>query len=305
MSKMSLWQKWKRVSLPNKLMVVSTGIMAFATICLVVAGVLQYLASRDQLTAVREQANIMQKQLDAMNNSSNQTNDLIAATRDTANASQDVARQNGELVSAAQKQANSSITQANASQTQANTSVAQAEVAKQALAATQSSARATEQATQIAARSFALTQQPNVTTSGTKIENFAVGKHPTIRYLIMNNGSTPIHNVVSESKLHISATPPPTNFPVWDEKLVVGYYGGFMPAGGTKAADTTFTNWQPTEEMFSAITTGSVKIYVLGEIRYRDGLRRKWHYRFCGEYMPADGSFLSCGENNEPLQPEN
>jgi hypothetical protein len=58
---MKLSQRWRQVSLPNKLMVISTAIMAVATLFLVVTAVLQYLAARDQFRAAERSAQIAEQ----------------------------------------------------------------------------------------------------------------------------------------------------------------------------------------------------------------------------------------------------
>jgi hypothetical protein len=270
------------------------------------------------------QSVMMSGQLESMKSSSDQTQEMIRAMQKQANASQDLASTSATQARAMQgqldamqaqadtlkasleetrKAANAATTQANASQTQAKASVAQAEVARQALGATQSSARATEQTSQIAANSFALTQQPNVQLVDPTISALEAEKHPVFTALIMNSGAAPINSVISLSKLYISPTRPPLNFPIWDDQVIGGDPGLFIPAGGKKLSRSVYENWALSQRGLDVIKSGRTKLYILGEIRYRDGLGRRWHYRYCAEYVPADSRLLGCGESNSLQEP--
>lgn len=285
MSKMSLRRRWKQTTLANKLMVVSTGIMAFATVFLVVAGTLQYLAAREQLQAVREQGNIMQRQLDAFRESSiqttNQTNDLIAATRETANASQSVAEQNKDLVKHAGEQAN-------ASQTQAAASVTQAEAARQ-------SARATELTAGITQKSFYIGERPYVWVREMTMSGLAAGQQPKIEVVFENAGRTPALNFLQQTEF--APSPQPLADILGYGQVTTSPSQGFIPAGG--AISKTHTNPIPIDESdVERINSGKVFLYFYGIATYDDGSGQKHTLKFCGLYVPSRNTFQSCSFYN-------
>ena len=287
MSKVSLWQRWKKTSLPNKLMVISTGIMAFATVCLVVAGILQYLAAREQLQAVREQANIMRAQLESMKSSSKQTQDLIAATQQTANASQSVAEQNKELVKHAGEQAA-------ASQTQANASVAQAEAARQTAIAVGSSAKATERSAEVAAQSFLVGERPYVSVQNINFVRFTVGQTAAVEVVFINRGKTPAYltnqntitlqqRSLTEADFHLRNLEPVNTVIVLPNEPVKIEYEA---------------DWVLTPARLDALMAKTAWFYVYGIGFYDDAAKQRHRFTYCGVYDPKTKFLILCDSGN-------
>jgi len=68
---MTHWQRWKQISLPNKLLVVASILMAFGTLFYGGVAIFQYRMMREQsetakrqLAAMQEQSDVMQKSLE-------------------------------------------------------------------------------------------------------------------------------------------------------------------------------------------------------------------------------------------------
>jgi cytoskeletal protein RodZ len=172
---MTLWQRWKQTSLPNKLLVSASILMAFGTLFYSGVAIFQYRMMRDQsettkgqLRAMQEQSNVMQRSLDTFREQSNtmkeQTNtlkDSLAETRKAANA--------------AVAQANASMRQASASQVSAR--------------AAEISAKAAEKGTEISRQAMVAGNSPIISVTGVEWETFANGKSVWLRLNIGNAGN--------------------------------------------------------------------------------------------------------------------
>jgi hypothetical protein len=290
-------ESFKRTQLRHsRRTLIATWVIAVATIAYMFFAYLQWREIHTQVDLIRESSSQTQQMIAT-------TQNMASATQNSANAMRDVAVESGKTANAATNQAIAAGEQVGISQNQANTSAAQANSMKQLAAATGSSARAAERSAQVAAQSFALSEQPNIAISGAQMQNMVVGKKLTFKYFIENDGSTPLHGIKSQARPYIGHSPPPASLRTWYENLTADDIGSLIPAQGKKTADTTF-DWVLTEEQFNAIKEGSINFYMVGEIHYLDGLGRRWQYRFCGRYVLAENTFLSCGESNAP-QPSN
>ncbi|HKC65467.1 MAG TPA: hypothetical protein VKB86_17630 [Pyrinomonadaceae bacterium] len=285
---MKLSQRWKQVSLPNKLMVISTTIMAFATVFLVIAAIFQFLTVREQtgtakeqLKIVREQSNSMQGQLNAIQEQANAMREQTNTMRDTLTETQKMVRQNERIVGAAE--------------TQANASLAQAETAKQSVGFAASSARAALQTAQTASQSFVIGERPYVWVKELHLNDLIAGKRPSVEVIFENAGRTPALNFLQQTQFA------PTNQPLTD---IVGYgqtktapSQGFIPAGGT--ISKTQTNPIPIDKSdVDAIESGRVLLYFYGIASYDDGIGKKHTLKFCGLYVPSRNTFQACSFYN-------
>jgi hypothetical protein len=278
---MKLSQRWRQVSLPNKLMVVSTAIMAVATLFLVVAAVLQYLAARDQLKVVGEQANIAQRTLESMNDSSKQTERLIKAN-------EALAEQNSELVKHAGEQANASHTLADASQTQANASTVQAQAAKQSIGFAASSARAAEQSVRISEQAIIIGNRAYLSFDEIGIDDLVAGKRalPYIVWSNDGNSSAEISGVIQfgirPNVLRSCDYSDPSTAPI--APLVISPH---------KAKRQRFSIEAPTSAQIEAIENESMYFVMCGRANYVT-LGKSYPLEFCMYYSTKFKSFLQC-----------
>jgi uncharacterized protein YlxW (UPF0749 family) len=123
---MNLYQRWKRVSLPNKLLASASVLMAFGTLFYAGVAIFQYRMTREQadttksqLKAMQEQSNVMQRSLDTLRDQANsaraQTNTLNETLRET------------------KKTADATVSQANTSRLSARAAERSVEISSQSL----------------------------------------------------------------------------------------------------------------------------------------------------------------------------
>jgi hypothetical protein len=130
---MNLLQRWKQVSLNNKMMVISSCLMAVATILLTVAAFLQYLTYTKQLRAMEGQLDAMNRSLVIAVNATVATQNMAADSAQQAAISRNLVDQNKDLITAARTQAKASLIQANTSRISAKASQTSADAAKQSV----------------------------------------------------------------------------------------------------------------------------------------------------------------------------
>jgi len=179
---MKLSQRWKQTSLPNKLLVTASGLMAFGTLFYAGAAVLQiHILNR----SAQQQAE--------------QTNRLIAASERTANT--------------AQTQANTSASQANSIAEQSKTMKESLGLTNRAVTAgekqantSQVSARAAEQSANIAREAMVATTRPYVAAFSVPFEGIEVNKIVSNTVKFANDGNSPAE-VSAEAQFVISDLP--------------------------------------------------------------------------------------------------
>src|SRR5437016_3221398 len=116
-------QRWRKTTIANRMLVISSCFMALATGFLAIAAVIQYLTLRGQLRTMQAQQATMQEQAGAAKRSADIAADQSQAVRDSAKAAKDSAaaastltEQNKEIIAAARTQANASKTTANSAE---------------------------------------------------------------------------------------------------------------------------------------------------------------------------------------------
>ncbi|MDX6531258.1 MAG: hypothetical protein QOH41_3548 [Blastocatellia bacterium] len=168
---------WKRTSLANRRMVWLTAIVAFATLCLAVASLFQYLTARQQSKAATEQAGTAKEQANSMRE---QTNTLKSSLDET------------------RKAANAAVTQANASLSQAGTSQKLVQQNEQSVIAAIAQAKAAQGSTataqdalRVAREQFLRDTRPYVWSAFFKLFDIEPGKKLTANVGFVNYGKSP------------------------------------------------------------------------------------------------------------------
>lgn len=264
--KMPLSQRWKQTSLPNKLMVFGTGIMAIATLALVVAAVFQYLTSREQSKAAqlqaniaKDQADIMKRQLDSMDltlvevrKEANAAVDAAIAAKDSASAARDAVRQNEDLIESTKIQANTS----------------------------EVSARAAELSAQFARQSYEAGQQAKVFFKSVKWREKPVADKKFLADLGYSNAGATAYNVSIEMSSAVKPAsfkgilPCDNTFTDTDEVL---------ETGAEQIAVTDFALLL-SKEGERRLDEGTALIWIYGHVGWEDSLRRKSHFAYCYAY---------------------
>ncbi len=120
----------------NRLLVISSLLMAVATFCLAIASFYQYRTFQSQLATMREQAAAAKKSVDISLDQAQAVRDSAKAAKDSAAAANMLTEQNKELIGAAKTQANASMSQANTSDVTAKSAQRSAEIAREAMIVT-------------------------------------------------------------------------------------------------------------------------------------------------------------------------
>ena len=270
---MTLWHRWKKVSINNKLTIYMSAILAVAT-------TLYTLMYRSQVKFAEENAR----------QTSEQTNRLIAASErlaaSTKEALEETKRINQESADRAERATRATENQADASVIQAETSRA--------------SARAAEQSALAATQSLAVGERPYIATKAVEFRNFEEGKKPSIAVFFDNTGKTPGLNasmrtysaIRGERKLGEVKYPPVESVstsviqPGCCHRQVINAFNRDLPQEVVNA-------------MIQAIKDGKLWLYVYGIADYEDGVGKHHTLKFCRYYdLRNAGEFTYCAEHN-------
>ncbi|HVS81906.1 MAG TPA: hypothetical protein VHE60_09225 [Pyrinomonadaceae bacterium] len=121
------------------------------------------------------------------------------------------------------------------------------------------------------------------------------GEPPAVLVVFRNAGRTPAWAFTSGAGLVVSNKPiaevikeNPVPRPVAD--LV-----NFVPAGATRRVDFEMRNIRLTQEAISDIANGTVRLFVMGSVQFRDFRKKQRVFRFRSFYDPASNSFFEAG----------
>jgi TolA-binding protein len=269
--KMPLRQRWQQTSLPNKLMIGASLLMAFGTLFYAAVAVFQYRMMREQsettkaqLEAMRQQSNTIQGQLDTMKDQASTMREQTDTLKDSLTETQKIVRQNEQAVKAAGISAG----------------------------AAQTSANATVEGARIAGRALSIGNRPYVGATVT-VANLGDDKIPVFTISLTNAGNTPardLHAVATIDPRKNSLPPNPD-----DESGSLRKSQAVLVRGATMAL--TFRNQErPLNQGAMAILeAGQEVIYVYGVVSYTDDISSKCHIlRFCTFYNPKFARFESC-----------
>jgi hypothetical protein len=126
---MTLWQRWKKVSINNKLTIYMTAILAVATTLYTLMYFSQVKFTEENARQTSEQTNRL------IAASEKQAAGIREALEETKRANRDAADRAERALSATEKQANASLTQANTSQIAARAAEQSARISEQTLRA--------------------------------------------------------------------------------------------------------------------------------------------------------------------------
>lgn len=119
-----------------------------------------------------------------------------------------------------------------------------------------------------------------------------VGQYPTIRIIFVNGGKTPAAGFVSYARLILSTksiAEAMKDFPL--EEFKSAENGSLLTPGMERRVEFPQMNLTITIERLSAINTRAVKLYVVGEARYRDIQGRELVLPIRAVYDPSEGGF--------------
>jgi len=270
---MNLWQRWKKVSINNQLMIYMTAILAVAT-------TLYTLMYRSSVKFAEQSARQQSEQTDRLIAASER---LAASTKEALDETKRVNRESADRAERALK----------AAEEEANASAIQSETSR-------TSARAAEASAKIAAQSFNIGERPYIATRAIEANNFAAGQRPTITIQFDNSGKTPALNSRVRSYSAIRA----------EKKLGAVTYPA-VPSLSTSIVQSGCCHKQiipafavdlPQEAinaLIEAIKQRQVWFFVYGIADYDDGAGKRHTLLFCQYYnADLDGLFSYCGEHN-------
>jgi hypothetical protein len=122
------------------------------------------------------------------------------------------------------------------------------------------------------------------------ISSFDETHTPRASFTMRNLGQTPAHNVVSRGEIAALPYPLPIGFklpPVSGPVSSVTDLFPNVPLIGNRTKATPFTIAELT-----GIRNGSMRVYIFGEIRYRDVFGRRRRTTFCNSVNPDDEAIL-------------
>jgi hypothetical protein len=252
---MSLWERWKKVSINNKLMIYMTAILAVAT-------TLYTLMYRSQVNFMKENATQTAEQTNRLVNASER---LAQTTNNTLEEAKRVNKETGDRADRATKAIE---TQANASMSQANTS--------------QVSARAAEKSAGIAYQSFIATQRPQVFISAAGLHGGAlvVGQESVIDLELTNSGPVAAVCHFRDMTFFFNLAPFMTVLEYQHTSKPVTY--NLSPT--SRVYIHPHFPFPATKERLDAITEGRARLYFYGRGEYRDDLGRTFPLLFCFIY---------------------
>jgi hypothetical protein len=232
-------------------MVWLTAIVAFATLCLAVAALFQYLTARQQSKAaieqagtVKEQANVMQRQLNTM--------------QDQANSAREQTNTLGQSLGETRKSVNAAERQASASMVQANTA---------------------RQAVEVSTRSLQMEQRPIVVVSFINLkDDVKAGEKTSATVAIVNTGRTPAvkAQIVHHIGFALGQEPPPVSGPEPPEEPSVA-----VLAPNVVFPNDVMTEHAITDQEFNGLTIAKYRVFVWGQITYDDLFGNHYRTEFC------------------------
>lgn len=260
-------ERWKHVSVNNKLMVISSCLMTVATVVLVIAAYLQYRTYQAQLQTMNGQLSTMNDALMESRKGADAAVDAAKAAKDSASAANDAIKQNKDLVKAAQDQAG----------------------------AAQTSASATVAGAQVAAKGLYVGNRPYIGVGDVTGVNMTDGQVPEFTARFKNTGNTPARDLHVLVQVDPRTDPLPKN-PVYDNSTKQSQT--VMTTGSVFAVK--IINPLPIKQGGTAILKArKVFLYLYGMATYKDDLSDRCHVlRFCTLYNPDSKDFEWCGYYN-------
>jgi multidrug efflux pump subunit AcrA (membrane-fusion protein) len=267
---MNYLQRWRKTTIANQAMVVATVLVAFGTLCLAVAAGFQYLTAREQSTAAREQAGTAKEQANVMQRQLNTMQDQANSMRAQTNTLNESLAETRKSVNAAEKQADTS----------------------------EASAKAAQQSVQVAAESMRYGQAAYVTLQLATAGAFNVNAPVAASVKFFNSGQTPAYDVSFRGYMDFrnEPVPVPMPFPPLTNKQVASK--GILPAN-TPVSHMFVMTAKLTEADLQIISRQEYKLYVWGQVTYRDIFKRNRWLRFCLVHKFGTGQFVPCENNNE------
>lgn len=131
----------------------------------------------------------------------------------------------------------------------------------------------------------------------------AVGQAPSFAVVISNTGRTPAWGVIAYVRLimhHVSLGEAVEFWP--PEQVKSGELGGLIGAGERRTMHYPQEKPKLTSSQLEALTTESLKLYVIGEGHYRDFQGVEHTFPFRAIYSPSFARFLMTDEYREELR---
>jgi hypothetical protein len=167
----------------------------------------------------------------------------------------------------------------------------------QSLAA-QTGAEATEGGVSVASNAVRLGERAWITSAGIQLAAEPGEDEPfTISIFVANTGKTPALELISQSRILITASPPRMNRFPEPNKI----QSRTILAPGTSVANFSPDPWTPRRDMFHAYRDGSQVLYVQARLQYRDIFQRPHWTTICAYHTygaPLDKLTL-CETGNE------
>jgi len=133
--------------------------------------------------------------------------------------------------------------------------------------------------------SFYLSERAYMGLQTFKIKSFLPDQKPELEMVFINGGRTPAWDVAIQLSLNIGNEP---NLRDWIDGL--GESESFVPAGGTANASGIQPDPIPAKSV-TAVENKVVRLFVVGECRYKDIQKRDRIYPFCLVYKPDQRIF--------------
>jgi hypothetical protein len=129
------------------------------------------------------------------------------------------------------------------------------------------------------------------------ISSFDETHYPTANYTLRNLGQTPAVNLVHRAQIAAFPFPLPVGFrlpPLTSRPAPTTVLFPNLPANGGCSMPTPFTDAELT-----AIRNRSMRVYIFGEMRYRDVFRKRRRSSFCVSlYVPDDAVLAKLTSNS-------
>jgi hypothetical protein len=267
---MTLRQRWKQTSLPNKLLIGTGAAVAFGT--LFYAG-----AALWQVHILNKSAEQTEKQNERMIAASEQiASATVEALREAKRSNEEIANRAEKLIETNKSLVDSGRTSARAGET---------------------TARAAEQSARFARQSFTISEAPYLRIGDFKITEELPDKGGNVSIGFQNAGKTPAIELRVKLQGSLRDKDIPEDFSLnesqWRGPIEV-------PPGHTHTYIVHYRGLSGTESL--NVKTGKQRLYVYGMLQYKDRFETAYAHKFCAKYDVEARVFEMCSTYNSLKQ---
>jgi hypothetical protein len=267
---MSVRQRWRRVSLADKLMVINsafltigTFLLAVGTFCLVFAAVYQYRAMKEQAEITRSQLNTMNDQSNAQQQQSRVMERQANSMKEQTDSIKQSLALTNRIVDATEKQAETS----------------------------QMAAKATEDSVLMSKFAFNISERADPFVKSFRLRDLLVGdKNPVLQLVLSNAGHLTFTGALTDSTYAIGRRSS-MNFPLRNEKAQDMVPFTVAPSFEERTITISFAPLP--QRAIKDLDDQNIFLFFYGQLQGHDSLGRTHRVPFCYKYDKAAPGLVS------------